>query len=284
VIQQIPDQVLAIDWSGALSPAAQRRGIRAATCSLPTGNLQLLPGALRTEIEALLLAHAANRTPIVAGLDFSFSYPAWFLREAGCNSAPELWAHVAQHGEHWLREPHPHFWGRRKGSGPPATHRAPHWLGYRQCELAAATSKRLPLSSFQIGGAGAVGTGTLRGMPMLARLRAAGFSIWPFDPPALPLLVEIYPRLLTGPVIKSSPSARTAYLRQPQFAHIPTHARHQAEASEDAFDALVSALIMRRHAAAFALLPHPLDETTRLEGAIWNPASTLENYAIPHRR
>lgn len=38
-----------------------------------------------------------------------------------------------------------------------------------------------PTSGFQIGGAGAVGTGAVRGMPMLARLRAAGFAIWPFD-------------------------------------------------------------------------------------------------------
>ncbi len=277
--EALRDRVLAIDWSGAQSPAAQRRGIRAATCSVATGQLDLLPGRLRSEIEAMLLLLAARREPVVAGLDFSFSYPAWFLREAGCASAPELWALAAEHGEQWLRAPHPHFWGRRKGSGLPVGHRAPGWLGYRQCERA--VPHRLPLSSFQIGGAGAVGTGTLRGMPMLARLRAAGWHIWPFDPPALPLLVEIYPRLLTGPVVKSSPAARIAYLRQPRFSHLAEPVRREAQTSEDAFDAIVSAIVMREHAAGFAALAPAHDQTTRLEGAIWRPASTLGDVCNP---
>src|SRR6202012_1913196 len=35
-------------------------------------------------------------------------------------------------------------------------------------------------SPFQIGGSGSVGTGSLRAMPALLRLREAGFRVWPF--------------------------------------------------------------------------------------------------------
>ena len=60
-----------------------------------------------------------------------------------------------------------------------------------------------PKSTFQIGGAGSVGTGSVRGFPILARLRAGGFTIWPFDvAPTPPVAVEIYPRALTGAVVK----------------------------------------------------------------------------------
>ena len=275
---ELPAEVIAVDWSGALSKAAQRRGIRAAVCEVvsgdrASGNVTLGPGLLRAEVEAWLAELGRARAKVVAGLDFSFSYPAWFLRELGCAGAPALWARAAEEAERWLLEPHPHFWGRRKGSGPAAGHRLPHWFGYRACERAAAQGRRLPLSSFQIGGAGAVGTGTLRGMPMLARLQAEGWSVWPFDPPRLPMLIEIYPRALTGPVVKSDPAARALYLGQPRFAGLTRVVRAEAAASEDAFDALVSALIMREHAHSFGQLAQARDEQTRLEGAIWRPVA-----------
>ena len=293
-----PARVIAIDWSGAVAAAAQRRGICAAVAELGSAragananeaklprpqpapfphpfelqSVHLLNGRLRSEVEHWLLGFALRQEPVVVGLDFSFSYPAWFLRELDCGSAPEFWALAAAEGERWLREPHPHFWGRRKGIGPPPEHRAPGWLGYRRCERAAAASTgRLPLSSFQIGGAGAVGTGTLRGLPMLLRLRAAGWSVWPFDPPRLPMLVEIYPRVLTGPVVKSSAAARAQYLLAARFHNLAPETRALAEASEDVFDALISALAMREHAASFASLTQAEDEVTRLEGSIWRP-------------
>ncbi len=270
-IDQEIARIIAIDWSGAEAKAVQRRGIQAAVCEVVSSAVELTGGRLRYEVEAYLLRLAGS--PVVVGLDFSFSYPAWFLRELGCGSAPELWERVAAEGERWLREPHTHFWGRRKGSGLPDGHRAPGWLGYRACERAVLQGKRVPTSSFQIGGAGAVGTGTLRGMPMLSRLRAAGWSVWPFDAPRLPMLVEIYPRVLTGPVVKSSAAARVAYLRQSSFDTLALETRAQAEASEDAFDSLVSALVMREHAATFAQLTQARDEQTLLEGAIWLPSA-----------
>src|SRR5207249_2347049 len=105
-------------------------------------------------------------------------------------------------------------------------------------------------SVFQIAGAGAVGTGSLRGMPALLDLRAAGFAIWPFDPPRLPMAVEIYPRWLTGRVNKSSPIARALYLAT-RFGEENRALLRTAASSEDAFDAAVSALRMARAAGSF---------------------------------
>jgi hypothetical protein len=118
-------------------------------------------------------------------------------------------------------------------------------------------------SVFQIGGAGAVGTGSLRGWPLLRRLRAAGFSVWPFDPPRLPMAVEVFPRLLTGPVVKSRREAREAYLRSRDWPP-------EAAVTEDAFDAAVSALVMSAHAMALSTLPAERDGQMRREGRIWS--------------
>ncbi len=259
-----PRTVVAIDWSGALDALAQRRGIQAAVCDVESGAVSVEGGRLRGDVEDWLLAMGG---PVVVGIDFSFSYPAWFLRELGCADAPAFWDVVARQGEDWLREGHPELWGRRKGSGPPPGHRGGR--GYRACELLAASGRR-PGSSFQVGGAGAVGTGSLRGIPMLPRLRAAGWSVWPWDAPRLPMLVEIYPRALTGPVVKSSAAARALYLRR--IASLAPEPCVAAEASGDVFDALVSALAMREHAAGFAALPIAGTEQERLEGAIWTPS------------
>ena len=107
-------------------------------------------------------------------------------------------------------------------------------------------------------------------MRTLHRLQAAGFSIWPFDPPGWPRVVEIYPRLLTGPVNKSSPTHRAEYLdsRYPDVVGDP---RMRAAASEDAFDAAVSALVMARATDDLANLPPPSDRRAALEGLIWYP-------------
>ena len=139
-----------------------------------------------------------------------------------------------------------------------------------------------PKSPFQIGGSGSVGTGSLRAMEWLEALHAGGFRVWPFERAALgsapkPLLVEIYTRLLTGPVAKSNPVARAAYLKlrraqEPAlYAGLGRNALAGARASEDGFDALVCCLEMVRHQAGFACLRATGDPTLRLEGITWRP-------------
>jgi hypothetical protein len=116
-----------------------------------------------------LIEDARRDGQVVVGLDFAFSLPAWFLDQRGLSNAPELWELVEQEGEQWLLECTPPFWGR-----PGVTR--PVLLGhFRQTELdVPAVRGTRPKSVFQIGWAGAVGTGSLRGMPVLRRLRDAG--------------------------------------------------------------------------------------------------------------
>ncbi|WP_419947512.1 HIT family protein [Candidatus Palauibacter sp.] len=132
-----------------------------------------------------------------------------------------------------------------------------------------------PKSVFQIGGGGAVGTGSIRGMPHLATLRAEGFSIWPFHEVQTPLVIEIYPRLLTGPVNKSDFRAREAYLNQ-GFPEMEGSLAYKATSSEDAFDAAVSAVVMSRHVDDISGLTAAGDETKSIEGMIWWPRETRE--------
>jgi hypothetical protein len=131
-----------------------------------------------------------------------------------------------------------------------------------------------PKSPFQIGGAGAVGTGTLRGIPLLPELVRGGFSIWPFHPTRLPMVVEIYPRLLTGEVKKGNAEERAKYLKKKQkeegaYAFIEEEVLAKARGSEDAFDALVSVIEMSARRDDFPKLEQSTDAVTLLEGAVW---------------
>jgi hypothetical protein len=123
---------------------------------------------------------------------------------------------------------------------------------------------------FHVLGPGTVGTGSIRGMPYLRQLREAGFSIWPFDPPSPWKVVEIYPRLLTGPVHKSDHGQRALYLDRAPWKLNPALIGSLL-GSEDAFDAAISALVMERHAPDLAALGQTSDPVTLLEGDIWRP-------------
>ena len=235
---------------------------------------------------------------MVVGFDFTFGFPAWFMRELGIGSAPEFWQVVADgQGEKWLHKDceDGRFWGRvgskRHGKKPIefCGEHAHRMLRRAETVLKVRAEMTDPLqiakiagiapkSVFQIGGAGAVGTASLRGMPGLLTLRSAGFRIWPFDAPSLkkPMVVEIYTRLMTGAVNKSSEPARTAYLAKKRresavYAGLSRLVMAKARASEDAFDALVTAMVMVEHRREFAKLRRTEDEVFRMEGQTWVP-------------
>src|SRR6185312_9724408 len=139
-----------------------------------------------------------------------------------------------------------------------------------------------PKSPFQIGGSGSVGTGSLRAMPFLLGLRAAGFRVWPFEASAIgakkpaPLLVEMYTRLLTGAVAKSNEGARRTYLAAKRkddvaYRRLSRGVLAKAWASEDAFDALVCCMEMAQVHGEFAGLRATRDAVLRLEGMTWRP-------------
>jgi hypothetical protein len=252
--------VLAVDWSGRAS--GERRHLW--TAEAHDGELlRLEAGRTRTEVVDELVARASERPGVVVGFDFSFSLPEWFLRDCGFADARALWDAAARDGEVWLRDCEAPFWGRPGRPRPPL----PCHLRRTEATLAAVGGIR-PKSSFQVGGAGSVGTGSLRGFPALARLQDAGYAIWPFDAPARPpVAVEIWPRAFTGPVVKSDARARAAHLDQ-HFPGLATGLRDAAVGSDDAFDAAVSAVVMSRHEAALRALPRRDDACG--EGWVWS--------------
>ncbi len=238
------------------------------------GHVALHSGRTRQETIAWLVEQAKSQSAmtsrLVVGLDFAFSYPAWFVQQQGATTIEQFWAIVAERGEDWLAACEHPFWGRRLATGggrpSPANHRAPGWLGYRVAERLVESN---PSSPFQIGGGGAVGTGSLRGIPWLLTLRKAGFAIWPFDPPANLVAMEIYPRSFTGPVTKSSREARQAYLERYLVHQLTAASLRVATESEDAFDAACSVIGMASQAADIASLVHAADAVTLLEGRIF---------------
>jgi Protein of unknown function (DUF429) len=260
-------RVIAVDWSGARTDTRKHLWLAEAEGS---GRLvRLEPLSARAALTRELLA----RTDVVAvGLDFAFSFPGWFLESIGARTAPELWARVAERGEDWLRGCEPPFWGRPGRPRPALAGGA-----WRRAELAVPRVRGIaPKSVFQVGGAGAVGTGSLRGMPVLDVLRRSGARIWPFVAGhGEPLVVEIYPRLLTGGVRKSDRAARASLLAE-RYPDLDAEHAQDAVRSEDAFDAAVSALVMVEHVADFHSLPDESDPELRLEGRIWHPGWRLD--------
>ncbi|MFN0071457.1 MAG: hypothetical protein ACKVVP_08225 [Chloroflexota bacterium] len=251
---------IAVDWSGARTGSGNRIWLAEAQ----NGHLvRLENGRSGAELVDELIRTAAITPDLVIGLDFAFSFPAWFLEAHSVSTVYELWSLVEREGESWLAVCDAPFWGRPGKLRPNETPER----RYRATELALSTR---PKSVFQIGGAGSVGTGSLRGMPMLLKLHEAGFSIWPFCAAHTPLVMEIYPRLLTGAVVKSRAASRREYLAR-RYPELDLSWASIATGSEDAFDAAVSALVMSEHAAEFSELALNAGHPSKIEGRIWHP-------------
>ena len=245
---------VAVDWSGRRT---DDRGTWVAA-AVDGELLDLRPATRAGAVDYLLDAASSRR--VLAGLDFCFSFPQWVTELRG--EPPDLWRHVADCGEEWLAACAPPFWGR-------AGTRLPDGVElFRRTETELRAAGWAPKSIFQIGGAGAVGTGSIRGMPHLLRLHEAGFGVWPFTT-GDSIAVEMYPRLMTGPVAKRRLDARAAYVSafglSPEFADL-------AVASEDAFDAAISAVVISQHIDEHTALRRAFDPVTRAEGKVWIPA------------
>jgi hypothetical protein len=254
--------VVTVDWSGAAQGAATKIWL----AHVVDGELVALRnGRTRQEVtDDLVALRAQTPNGLVAGLDFSFSFPCWFMQAQSCATVDDMWELAAHAGERWLAECAPPFWGR---PGWPRPALPAH---YRRAERSLSSGGISAKSVFQIGGAGAVGTGSIRGMPHLRQLRASGFSIWPFDPVQPWTVLEIYPRLCTGPVHKSNLEHRARYLETSPW-RLPDRFAASMVGSEDAFDAAISALVMHDYLADLAALRQATDPVTLLEGDVWRP-------------
>jgi hypothetical protein len=236
----IPDTVVAIDWSGAKDRSMQRRTI----CTAIAGTDGIGADNGRTREQTIELVESLPG-PVVVGIDMSFGVPAWFATEHDCSTIAEVWEAATRDGERWL-EPAPPFWRVRRTV--PAERR------YRACEQRLHAAGFAAKSIFQLVGNGQVGAGSVRGMPFLARLRDAGFSIWPFDPPGERTVLEIYPSVLR----------RIVSLEELDFDN--EHER----------DAVLSAAAMWLHRESFADLTPANDPLTMLEGVVWTPPGAVE--------
>ena len=260
---------IAVDWSGALAGVARKlclaeaRGGRLVRVEL---------GRSREELVEHLIDCARRDPRLIVGFDFSFGFPAWFSRAFGAADAGAVWELAAREGERWLVDCPDPFWGRPGRPRPPSdAERTP----FRRTEGETPPIGGIhPKSTFQVGGAGSVGTGSIRGMPFLTRLRAEGFRVLPLDDPPeqgpSPVAFELWPRLLTGRVNKRDGVTRWTWL-QYRFREQPFELLRQAAVSEDTFDAAVSALQMDRLLGRGDPLPVARDELDRLEGRIWRP-------------
>jgi len=295
-------RVVGIDWSGRVDAAGQRRHIWAGIWTEGERgevSVRLEAGRTRAEIAEWLIELAKETPRMVVGFDFCFSYPAWFVRdEHGAGSGPEFWKRVVDdgHGERWLMRgaEDRRFWGKPHKRPAEFSGENLHRMlratdidckmvaEIPEAERQARVKGITPKSVFQIGGAGSVGTASLRGFPVLLRLREAGFRVWPFDEPRLagksaaPLVVEMYTRLNTGAVHKSNAESRAAYLLKKRrenvaYAALSRGVMEKARGGEDAFDALVSTMVMAERRETFAGLPKPRDPLHGIEGWTWAP-------------
>lgn len=302
------ERIIGLDWSGRIDAAGQRRHIFAGVWTRDVdGNttVRLENGRTREEVAEWLLELARETPRLAVGIDCCFSFPAWFLREHGCATVFAFWRKVSEgQGEQWLArdcmeaERDVRFWGKPHkrppifcGAGLRSMYRETDYenkiaqaLEGGDPERAAKMRGITPKSPFQIGGSGSVGTGSLRAIPILERLHRGGFRVWPFQDAALaaaapkPLLLEIYTRLMTGPVAKSNAEARASYLARkrksdPLYAALGRTVLRIAASSEDALDALATTLEMARHRDEIAGLRVTRDPTLRLEGITWRPGA-----------
>jgi len=225
-------RIIAVDWSGAKSGSARKIALAEARDGVL---LSVEDGFTREGVVDRLIA-LAREGGVIAGLDFGFSMPGWYLRQRGFPRAHDCWRWLAEGdcADELLRMCEDPLWGR-KG------HRRPELEDhFRVTEQALRRHSIGPKSVFQIAGAGAVGTGSIRGMRELHRLGEEDFAVWPFDDPRMPLVMEIYPRTFyTRRVIKRSADDRGAYVRDE--SGVPEALKIAAAKTEDTFDARRSA-------------------------------------------
>lgn len=252
--------MIAVDWSGRTRGAAESIWL-ARVCD---GRLDELENGLdRGEAIAAVIERAERQPRTIAGFDFAFSFPRWYCAQNDWTTGIEVWRAMRDRADDLLKHCEPPFWGRA------GTSAQKQGAPYRETDVSVAGQAK---SVFQIAGAGAVGTGSLRGMPHLVELAEAGFAIWPFDPPGWPVAIEIYPRVFAPGVVKSRHLERRRFLEQ-SFPEQNAVLRERAAGSEDAFDAAVSALAMATHLDELSNLPvRPPGSAQHIEGEIWEPA------------
>ncbi|THH34376.1 molybdopterin molybdenumtransferase MoeA [Aliishimia ponticola] len=222
------DTVIVVDWSGGNDTGAAPRKDAIWVCAAQSGQAED-PVYLRNrqDAETWLSGRIAQERQkghrVLVGFDFAFAYPSGFAEALLGSDDPvnplDVWAHLADAiadmpernnrfdlaGDinRGLGQGKGPFWGnalQRDIVGLPRTKQdyANPFPERRTCEARAKGS----FTCWQLAGAGAVGSQTLMGLPVLHRLRerfGMDVTVWPFEPLGGPVaFVEIWPSLVLG--------------------------------------------------------------------------------------
>jgi hypothetical protein len=225
------DRFVVVDWSANSTPKLGRDSIWVAQLD-PAGSTSVTNLPTRRQAEAFL-DHVLQTEPTLTtlvGVDFSLGYPAGTATAlgAGGTSWSAMWSlltesivdddrnannrfEVAAEFNRRLTGAASPFWGCPPSSaGRHLTTTKPWDTGslapFRATEEVLRDQGRRPFSSWQLFGAGSVGSQSLLGIPMLERLRARfgeRVDVWPFttglQPPAIDersiVVVEVWPSM-----------------------------------------------------------------------------------------
>ncbi|MCW1404173.1 hypothetical protein [Pararhodobacter zhoushanensis] len=216
------DRIAILDWSAANTP---RRGKDSIWLGLDDGTATnpCTRAEAFDELCALVETTLARRETLLIGADFAFGYPAGFAQAlTGRAEALAVWDWLASnlHDDAQNRSNRialaAQINARLPGLGPfwfnptrlpfpdlPHKGSTRHGTPFAEHRLADETAKGAQ-SPWKLGGAGAVGSQILTGLPVLHRLRTAfpgQIAVWPFEPLSAPVvLAEVFPSLL-GPEV-----------------------------------------------------------------------------------
>ncbi len=260
------DSVVILDWSAASAPTPARDSADAIWIGEARGgaaeSTYLRTRAAAEDWLGARIARArADGERLLIGADFAFGFPAGFAAGlTGRAEALAVWEWLAgalsdgpdNRNDRFavaarMNRAFPGlgpFWFNPGSEIPdlPRKGRARHGYGPLDDMRRADRQARGAQSVFRLGGAGAVGSQVLTGLPVLWRLRAqGGVAVWPFEPlDEVPVvLAEVFPSLLAAEVA----------------ALIPEGSRRNDWPVKDAVQVRLLALALQRLADAGALGP-----------------------------
>ena len=227
------DTIAIVDWSAASRARMGKDSIWLGTQAGECMNLATRMAA-EAALGELIARHLAGGKRVLIGADFAFGYPAGFAAAlTGRAEALAVWDWLSRHivdgpdnrnnrfqVAEWMNRAFPGlgpFWFRPAALDLPELPlkgRARH--GHGMAEFRAADAAAMGAQSvFKLGGAGAVGSQVLMGLPVLWRLRARfapHVAVWPFEDVrhAPVVLAEVFPSLLAAEVAQVEGAVKDA--------------------------------------------------------------------------
>ena len=220
------DPIVVVDWSASSRPTLGRDSIWVAVRDAAGLRTVNLPTRRAAEQHLRALLGTAPGDEVLLGVDFSLGYPAGTASALGLTGVPwrATWSLLselvvdgpanrnnrfqvaAELNRRLTGGPAP-FWGVPRAAATatlgPTKPADPGPVGeWRQVEQRLRELRFRPFSTWQLLGAGAVGSQSLVGIPVLERLRrgaARPLRVWPFDDagrePGTAIVAEVWPTL-----------------------------------------------------------------------------------------